>query len=56
VFDRYVIVSETDLEEAKKKLEVRHPPKDLTTASLFEETSVPHVGIERAINCFECAT
>ena len=56
VFDRYDIVSEADLEGAKKKLEVRQPPKDSTAASLFEETSAPHVGIERDTNCFECAT
>jgi len=56
VFDRYDIVSEADLEGAKKKLEVRQPPKDSTAASLFEETSAPHVGIERDIKCFECAT
>jgi len=52
VFDRYDIVSETDLEDAKKKLEVRQHAKGLATASLFEETSALHVGIEHDINCF----
>ena len=56
VFDRYDIVSETDLEDAKKKLEVRQHPKDLTTAYLFEETPTLHVGIEHDINCFEGTT
>ena len=43
VFDRYDIVSETDLEDAKKKLEASQHLKDLCRTSLFEETSAPHV-------------
>ena len=52
VFDRYNIVSETDLEDAKKKLETSQHLKDLCRTSLIEETSAPHICIENDINRF----